>query len=130
MIIGKDSTYEEQIPHEPGQTFTFRYLTGSEMEMAEARKSAQAMELFKSLPPEAIAAVMAAGRAQDEEKKDPYGQHDITLVLNSGIRAWTYGEVVQEDSINMLDGKTRMWAFRHLIDKNTVSEDLGEDSDS
>ena len=134
MIITNETSYEEQVPHEPGQTFTFRYLTGVQMEQAEQRKATQAMMIFKDLPPDMIAAAMASGReAEDQQKdepEDPYEAHDTTMVLNAGILAWSYEGEVSEDNISRLDGKTRMWAFRHLVDKNTIDVALGEDSDS
>ena len=102
------------IPHEKGQTMTFRRLSWREWEHAAEVKRDEALDMFKGMPAELLDA-MKNREAASAEKAEDAEQFDTFALLRAGIVAWSYGGEVSAQNINLLDPQTAEWAVAQIM---------------
>ena len=138
---------EREVPHEPGCWFSFRLLTGAEMDKLKAAReqvqfeaatrAAQMMkmrsefeDLLKNVAPDALAEAqkIATEGAEDAGLEG----FDPALLVQFGLVAWRgkhvgegadYEGLACDDATKaQLDDRTRLWAARQVKEINTISE--------
>ena len=109
LVTGQVRT--ESIPHEPGQTMTFRRLSWREWEQAADAARDRALAMCRDLTPEMLS-LMRERSAQGEA---PAEQFDAATVLHAGIAGWSYDAPVTPENIDALDAQTAEWALAQLL---------------
>lgn len=108
MALVTGQTWTADIPHEPGQTMTFRELSWLELEKAAQVKRRSVLaelkdlgELIKSLP-------------QGQTLPGAGVDYDTLELLRAGIVSWTYPVEVNDQNIRLLDRETAEWAVMQI----------------
>lgn len=117
MALVHKQTYRREIPHEPGQWFEFRPLTGGERDAASESRLRQLLPLVKEL--EALTNRPAAEDAAD----DPAVAYDKEMLIRFGVVNWSYDEPCDDENKAQLDARTREWAAGVIAGDNSRSED-------
>jgi hypothetical protein len=108
LVTGQ--TWTKEIPHEPGQSITFRKLSWLGLEhAATVRRQALVAELkdFGDLVSKLPQPDATKAQAQPE-------LYDRRVLLHKGIVAWTYPEEVNEQNVDLLDEETANWAVEQI----------------
>ena len=131
MFAG-DETKEVEIPHERGNFFTFRNLSGPELDEADVAGTRRAAEQMKALPDSIVNQAMAKDSSKDEERDEFRGYDRVTLV-KYGVQSWSgpkcdTRQCTPEEKAN-LDARTLTWSARIVFDMNVRPEGEGEGSD-
>lgn len=116
MAIVTHITEERAVPHEPGQSFTFRRLGWQALaEAGEARKRASFNDL-KAMGGELFQALQTVDRTeQAQAEADPLTFYDRRTLLVAGIKGWSYEFPVNAETIAGLDDETAEWAAREIL---------------
>lgn len=126
MALIKDVTQEVEIPHEPGESMTFRKLSWRELEQAAEEQQAKSLKRMKEMGGDVLQAITQSSTDTSSQEGGPENQYDKKTVLVKGIRAWSYQEKVTPDNIDMLDRQTADWAFSQIIGMNAEGEEAGK----
>jgi len=122
-------TKVEKVPHEPGQTITFRRLSWRSWEYAAEVKRTEAFAMVKSVSPEMLEA-MRGKDSESKSKERDLEQFDTGTLLNKGIVAWSYEGEVTAQNIDLLDPQTAEWAVAQIMAsrgtdrKNSASDSI------
>lgn len=132
MFAG-DETKELEIPHELGNFFTFRNLSGPELDEADVAGTRRAAEQMKALPDSIVNQAMAKDSGKEAERDEFRGYDRVTLV-KYGVQSWRgpkcdSRQCTPEEKAN-LDARTLAWAARIVFEMNVRPEGEGEGSDS
>lgn len=141
---------EREVPHEPGNSMSFRPLSGMEIEEAQAdnlrdigrRFPKEAIETFASLRTLQIAddqksIEMTRGedgewetgrvdvRARDREAPaDPLTGYSVRTLLRHGLAGWSGakydGQETNDEAKDQLDAVTRRWAALQVLDASVI----------
>ena len=123
MLINRSRLTEQvAIPHEPGQWIKFRALSWRDLQAAQEARLARALRQAAGLLPEAL----EVSQNESVQRGTPVVQFDQTVVLRSGIAAWSYGEPVSPEAIDRLDQRTADWAFAEIVGRNVIARAEGE----
>lgn len=114
LVTGK--TEWRDIPHEQGQRFQFRLLSGMELDEADVRATEKALQLIKGLEGSAIQAFQGDRQGRERQATPNY---DRSYLVEHGVVGWTYPEPCNEDNIRLLDLMTRDWAAEVVLEINT-----------
>jgi len=117
MLVGK--TERRDVPHEPGEWFEFRQLSGPELDEAEERQTQRALAMVKGLDPGAMAILREQGQAAPAGTEQRY---DKDTLVRHAVVAWSYTEPCEDDSKARLDAATRDWAAAVSVEMNTLGE--------
>ena len=123
MLAGR--TEWRDIPFEPGSRFEFRTLSGRELDEAQEAATNKALQSFKALGAELIAAIQQQQRETAVKAADSY---DADTLIRYGLVAWSYDEPCNEEEKARLDAQTRDWAAAQIIEMNTIPEGEGQGS--
>ena len=118
-IVGRVTRHE--IPHEPGEWFGFRELTGFEMDQARMEGVRQASKLVQGLD-------FSAMRDSGQATADPRELYDKTTLVRWGVTEWSYREECSLEMRDRLDARTRDWAAEVILNMNLRAE--GEERSS
>jgi hypothetical protein len=141
----------EDIPHEPAdedagteqQWMEFERQPWGVLHKARLKKSRESMANASALGPDVIEAF--AKRAEEEESPDPevetpdgqivearFGleQFDLGILLENGIKAWSYGKKVSSRLLARLDEETAEWAGERIVElsRPATKDEEGNDS--
>lgn len=123
MLAGR--TEWRDIPFEPGSRFEFRTLSGRELDEAQEAATSKALQSFKALGAELIAAIQQQQRDTTAKAADSY---DADTLIRCGLVAWSYEEPCNDEEKGRLDGRCRDWASAQIIEMNTYPEGEGQGS--
>lgn len=117
MLAGK-ITRQVNIPHEEGEWFRFRMLSGRQLEEASDQQQAKYMATVKGLGAEAFQALRSenADAEKVEAEPNPLVLYDVNTLLRCGIVGWSYQDKLSPQAIGDLDDATRVWAAREILD--------------
>lgn len=118
LVTGQ--TWTAEVPHEPGQTITFRKLSWRELELAVTTRRRALLEEFKGM------AEVMARLPQSDAKQAPAEMYDTGVLLKAAIIAWTYPEEVTPENIDLLDDATAQWAVEQVRSSHTVRDEKAQ----
>ena len=123
MLTDKSRLTEEApIPHEPGEWMKFRALSWRDLQAAQEAQMARALRDVTGLPSQMFEAL----QGQSAQQGVLVDQFDQTVMLRSGIAAWSYGESVSPETIDRLDERTAEWAYAEIVRRNVIERAEGE----
>lgn len=124
MAVVTSIEIEVQIPHEPGESMTFRKLGWKQLQKARDLRSREGLETLKAMGPEMQRAMADAQNtgATEAALRDPANRYDRATLLQAGIVRWSYREKCNPANIDALDPMTAEWAFRELVALNDPQE--------
>ena len=123
MLTNKSRLTEQvAIPHEPGEWMKFRALSWRDLQAAREAQMARALREVAGLSPQAFEFL----ENQTEQQGASVGQFDQTVMLRSGIAAWSYGEPVSPEAVDRLDERTAEWAYGEIVRRNVIARAEGE----
>jgi len=132
MFAG-DETKDLEIPHEPGNHFTFRNLSGPELDEADVAGTRRAAEQMKALPDAVVNQAMAKDSGKEGERDEFRGYDQVTLV-KYGVHSWRGQKCdatnCDDEAKVRLDARTLTWAARTVFEMNVRPEGEGEGSGS
>jgi hypothetical protein len=102
-----------EIPHEPHEWIEFRKLSWRQLEQAGEAATNRSFERLKQMGGDLLTALRTAG---EQQTADPLTQYDKLVVLEHGVRAWSYEAKVETKSICALDEQTADWAFGEILE--------------
>lgn len=106
------------VPHEPGETVTFRYLSALHFQEAADAKASVAVRKMRELGTDLIKGIQEARSeiptAIATAFADPLDTYDAAALLRLGIAAWTYAEPPGENPFAQIDRTTAEWAARAI----------------
>lgn len=124
---------EREVPHEPNNFFTFRNLTGPELDEADIAGTRRVAEQMKLLPESLINQAMAKDSGKEGEG-DEFGGYDKVTLVKYGVQSWRGPKCDATNCDNeakaRLDARTLQWAARTVFDMNVRPEGEGEGSGS
>jgi hypothetical protein len=130
MFAG-DETKEVEIPHEPDNFFTFRNLSGPELDEADVAGTRKAAEQMKVLPDSVVNQAMAKDSGKEAERDEFRGYDQVTLV-KYGVQSWRGSKCdatsCDDEAKARLDARTLAWAARIVFEMNVRPEGEGEGS--
>lgn len=125
MIVGR-ITDKVEIPHEPGNYFIFRQLSGVEVDDAREARSRKILQKINSVDRE----TMAAFRENKDEavvlptEIPPKDLYDWEYMIEKAVVGWEgpdYNDIaVDGENKTLLDAKTREWAVDYICEKNFI----------
>ncbi len=104
-------TWKEGVPHEKGQSMTFRKLSWREWEHAAEVKRDEALSMVKDVSPEMLAVMQNRAVAPEQNVE----QFDTGTLLRHGIVAWSYSDALSAQNIDLLDAQTAEWAVAQIM---------------
>ena len=129
-----DRTEEREVPHDPGNWFTFTNLSDPELVEADLQGTRHMSEQMKALPESVVAEGMARRRETDGAQPTPeeeFAGYDRATLVKYGVTAvrgpacdW----LCTPEELMKLDAKTMKWAARVVFEMNV--RPLGEGSGS
>lgn len=132
MFAG-DQTKDMEVPHQQGNFFTFRNLSGPELDEADVAGTRRAAEQMKVLPDSIVNQAMAKDSGKDVERDEFRGYDRLTLV-RYGVQDWRGPDCgnhpCTDEEKARLDARTLEWAARVVFGMNVRPEGEGEGSDS
>lgn len=140
MAIAGSQLTEVEIPHEPNNFFTFRNISGPELDEADLAGTKRAGQQFRDMPDRIVSEAMAQDRGGDEDGKrertpeQQFRGYDASVLVRYGVLRWRgplYDNVECNDEQRLnLDARTMDWAAREVYRRNTRPEGEAEDSGS
>lgn len=130
MALAGKTTREVAIPHEPGNFFTFRELSGRELDEADRENTRQGMLLLEGMPRMDLSAEQLAAARASQPAQNPRDSYDKNVLCKYGIASWRGPEYDETPclfgNIEKLDASTRDWAAGIVLDLvlRTVPEEL------
>jgi hypothetical protein len=116
-LVTSQHTDPIPVPHEPGATFTFRPLSGVELDEASRKGTKAVLALVEGLGTEAIKTMQALG-TNGATAADPRSGYDKDTLVRYGIVDWSYEEPCTPENKAALDARTRDWAAEVILDMN------------
>jgi len=114
MLVGK--TERREVPHEEGQWFEFRQLSGSELDDAEEAQTERALKMVRGLDAGTLASMQSQAPAQPPATAA--SQYDADTLVRYGVAAWSYAEPCSDENKRLLDARTREWAVGVILEAN------------
>ena len=144
MAIAGKRTEEREVPHEPGHTFTFRTISGPQLDEADIEGTKRSAEKLGVMPTQLMTMAVDEGRSRKAERDEFDGYSRVTLARHGivswrcpgggscGVCAGSYGDPPTPELINQLDAKTLEWAARQVYEMNVrpPGEATGSDDSS
>lgn len=114
MALIKDITKEVEIPHEAGESMTFRKLSWRQIDEASEARQSQVLRNMRDMGGDLIKAISESNSGDSEAV--PSAKYCKDTVLVNGIVGWSYKEKVTPDNIRSLDKETADWAFLQIVE--------------
>ncbi|TET95652.1 MAG: hypothetical protein E3J29_06525 [Dehalococcoidia bacterium] len=131
MFAG-DRTEEREVPHEPDNYFTFRNLSGPELDEADVAGTRRAAEQFKMLPERVISDMMSR-QADEARERDEFRGYDKATLVRYGVQSWRGpkldGRQCSDEEKAKLEADIEDWAARVVFEMNVRPEGEGRGSD-
>ena len=132
MAITRKISRVVLVPHEEGESFTFRLLSWKQIEQCKNARSQEQFQRLRDMGLDLLQAVQgiktadvqaaAGGDGVAAVTADPFDTYDKTALLHMSITAWTYDEPVSDEAIDALDPVTAEWAARQILDLSGLAE--------
>ena len=122
IITADAAGAQRPIPHEDGQTMTFREIPWRTLDVSQDLKERQMIEKVAAIAADLPKTPPGGG----DDPRTIYEKYDKKTILEAGIGAWSYQLDVTPETIAQLDHLTAEWAFREILDLNMVSKSEGE----
>lgn len=107
------------IPHEPGEWFKFRMLSGRQLEEAGDAQQARYLSVAKLLGSEVFDSFRKESNEEpvqaDATPEDITRGYHVDTVLKYGVIGWSYPEKITPQTLGDLDDVTRAWAAREIL---------------
>lgn len=130
MFAG-EHTEEREVPHEPDNFFTFRTLSGPELDEADIAGTRRAAEQMKVLPDSIVNQALAKDSGR-EETRDEFRGYDKATLVKYGVISWRGPKCDRppgDEEKLKLDARTQEWAARQVFEMNVRPEGEGQGSD-
>ena len=132
LITANTPTEKRTTPPEvdaEGPEFTFRRLTGHQLDEAEEEATKKALKLVAQLPPEAVAAMQRPGtREALGAKRREASTYDADRLIRYGLMSWSYSEPCDDEHKALLDVRCRDWCAAVITEMNVITEGEGRSS--
>ena len=123
---------ERELPHEPGNFFSFRPLAANQLDEAGAVKVEKSAGLLRSISGIDLPDVKAVGEPAEPAGRpveaDPLAGYDAGLLVRYGLESWRGPNYEGADcsgaAKDEMDKTTRDWAARVIVEISSIS--LGE----
>ena len=126
-LVDKNNPVVLKVPHEPGETISVRYLSGSECEELGARASSIAMHVLDGMSAEVLAAAPGfSNNIDDDEPADPKDNFPRTETLRLAVVDWSYPTPCSQITVDDLDNPTATWLHEEVVKMNSRSVHEGE----
>ena len=112
MALVTGQTWEAEVPHEPGEKFTFKKLSWLEWKKALEAQQNRELDKVARMGTDVIAALENVERPESDRDVQKYDQG---IVLRSSIVSWTYADKCNAENIDALDEATAAWAYQQVI---------------
>ena len=140
MLVKNLPSVECEVPHEPGNFFSFRRLSAQEMDEEQAntvketidRYGAEAMETFSKM-------TVPQGEAAQAARDNPLAGHSEATLVHHGLVSWRGPNYMNErgepenctaEEKAQLDDETRRWAALQVLEISRISEgEVGSSGD-
>jgi len=117
IVVTKD------VPHDPGQTVTFRKLAPRHLEMAAQESQRQSIQQVKESGGPKLLGEIQREFADPEKKKDleaatsrdPLLTYDRVTLLEKAVKEWSYPEPADRTSFEELDDETLQWLATEIL---------------
>lgn len=133
MTFAGDETKEMEIPHEPGHVFTFRNLSGPELDEADIEGTRRLAARMRRMPKETIEAGL---RDDTPHERDEVREYDWPTLLRYGVVAWRcpqgdapcgscrglYRQACNDENKAKADTGTLEWAARTIFEMSTQTK--------
>jgi len=127
MARVKNLTDRIELPHEPGNFFILRKLTGKQLRKAAEIRSDKGAAKMKLIGGDVMVALQSVRPADLEAAKtDPLSNYDLDTLLADGVANWdgpNYTEKFSKEELDTLDLPTMEWAGRTLVEISQVTEE-------
>ena len=117
MLTGS-LTQTVPIPHEPGETMTFKRPSWRDLDLARQARSREAISNLRGLGD-----VLRELQSPESQTKaataaaDPTNDYDRATLLGRCLVAWSYPDPVTPETIASLDEQTAAWAMAEIVPK-------------
>jgi len=108
LVTGQ--TWVVEIPHEHGETMTFRKLSWLELEAAGKERRKKVMDEYRGMID------LMDKLPQTPATEQVVEEYDRETLLTKGITAWSYDAKVSAENIALLDPVTAEWAYQQLVE--------------
>lgn len=114
MAIVTLLTITEEVPHEPGETFTFKRLSWKTLEESRLTRQRNVMGDMRAAGSEILGYFRDANASEVEAAltADPLVNYDHGTLLRASITGWSYAEKCTPANIDGLDETTKDWAVK------------------
>ena len=130
MTFAGDRTEEREIPDAPGHTFTFRNLSGPELDEADIEGTRRMAAQMERMPKKTAEAGL---RDDAPHERDEAREHDWPTLLRYGVVAWRcpqgaspcgschglYRQACNDENKAKVDTGTLEWAARNIFEMST-----------
>ena len=126
MLVKNLPPIEIEVPHEPGNYFSFRRLNAGEMDEAQAAAVKETMARYGPQAMESLSKMTVTDQARQEGQDDPLAGHSEEMLVRYGLVSWRGSGYPSDDfSDEMkkeLDPPTRRWAALQVLEVSNISE--------
>lgn len=111
------------VPHDPGQSVTFRKLAPRHLEAASKEAQRQSIQDVKEAGGPKLVGEIQREFADPEKKKeleaattkDPLLTYDRVTLLEKSVKEWSYPEPADRTSFEELDEETLQWLSTEIL---------------
>ena len=126
MLVKNLPPVEREVPHEPGNWFSFRRLSAGEMDEAEADSVKDTMNRYGPEAMAALSKMTVPDAARQASQDDPLAGHSPETLVRYGLVGWRGtdypGDDFSDEKKKELDAPTRKWAALQVLEVSTVSK--------
>jgi hypothetical protein len=127
MLVKHLPPEEREVPHEPGNHFSFRVLSADEMDDVDAGGVRETAERYGKATFDVLGSL--ANEAADQPARngtpDPLSGKSERLLVLHGLESWrgpNYADECTEQAKRELDTRTRRWAALAIVQMSVITE--------
>ncbi len=126
MLVKNLPPVEREVPHEPGNWFSFRRLSAGEMDEAQGDAVKDTLSRYGTEAMEALSKMAVPDAARQASQEDPLAGHSAETLVRYGLIGWRGtdypGDDFSDEKKKELDAPTRRWAALQVLEVGTISE--------
>ena len=125
MLVKNLPPVEREVPHEPGNWFSFRRLSAAEMDEAQADAVKETLNRYGTEAMEALSKMAVPDAARQASQEDPLAGHSPETLVRYGLVGWRGpdypGDDFSDEKKRELDAPTRKWAALQVLEMGSIS---------